>query len=994
MIIPKYLTISSIFLAGTSATFAQTEQTDSSNENAPLFQLPDAEATPTASSDEATPLFQLPDADSDATSAVDNTAEASEDSVAAFTIPDAETEVADSTTDEYGSADTESDNDPAEEDEVYHILPDFVVSAEHDRGYYSANSLAGSRTDALIKDTPMTIQAVNDQMISDLSLYDIDDLSGIIASAEMEDDGFSNRAIRFRGFRSSFQLFEFMPRQSAQDSYNVERAEIIRGANSLVYGQAAPGGKVNFLAKAAELNKDSLAFNTAVSDKHLFRADFDGNQIINDQLAIRVMGVHTKQQYNQDYKEKKYDGLTTALTYRPTEKTTVRLHLEGFKEERNSPPSMYQSKTGTNGMSGIPDGLPFTSDVVDLLSSDLKDYIYKYNDGSLQYTPNPSANNVKYRDVLVNIDNEEDLKTFMSGINAENTGTLVSPDEEREGKGFFAQGDVTHMITDDLQFKLSAMREEWQNDIRSHADPKNVYASISQGVQDEDKEVGGIGASNRQRLYMKPSWQKQHNTDNTTSLRNTLSWNTEVMGSKQQLIIGLDYDQRHSTSDLDALVYEGYVNADGTYAGSDATKDYYQFIFGNRDHRDNVSSSDLDILNPNISYPNGYIDGGVGSYTRKQERDATVTTSAPWTALQGNYFGGRLHTLTGIRYDIMNVDSSYSNIQDGGVGDDPNPSKIDENYYKASPSLGALFWLNKNWAVFANYAESIESPTGWKLTPDGDSVDPETGRGFEYGLKYDLLDGKLTGQFIAFHIEKQNDPLSYSDTVLRTLYPGLIDANDNFNKAGANLDGTNVESDGFEADIYYNPTNSISLFLGYAYLDTEITKAPAGIDEGSLYPGTARNTATFTARYSFKDGALKGWYCGLTQKYRDKSYLGNYYEDVGYSNDKFKDRNDINLRDGKSDVLGVNEYKDPNDPDKVTGSAKAKKHAVWLDDNFETSVFVGWRGKLYDKTKDAPTYNIQLTVINLFDAVDIVARGNNAVYTEDRTFVLRAGVQF
>lgn len=73
-----------------------------------------------------------------------------------------------------------------------------------------------------------------------------------------------------------------------------------------------------------------------------------------------------------------------------------------------------------------------------------------------------------------------------------------------------------------------------------------------------------------------------------------------------------------------------------------------------------------------------------------------------------------------------------------------------------------------------------------------------------------------------------------------------IQAVNDFNKAGSNLDGTNVESDGFEADTYYNPTSSLSLFLGYAYLDTEITKAPAGIDEGSLYPDTARNTATFS----------------------------------------------------------------------------------------------------------------------------------------------------
>ena len=55
-------------------------------------------------------------------------------------------------------------NDNYDEEELY-ILPQFTVSGERDRGYYSGDTLAGTRTNQMIKDTPMTISVVNKDLI-------------------------------------------------------------------------------------------------------------------------------------------------------------------------------------------------------------------------------------------------------------------------------------------------------------------------------------------------------------------------------------------------------------------------------------------------------------------------------------------------------------------------------------------------------------------------------------------------------------------------------------------------------------------------------------------------------------------------------------------------------------------------------------------------------------------------------------------------------------
>ena len=894
----------------------------------------------------------------------DDSAVISEDGTAVFTIPVAESDSVDSSSDASDMAD-QVFADGESEDEDYYTLPEFVVSSERDRGYYSANSLAGTRTNQLIKNTPMTISVVNKDLIEDLNLYGIDDIAGLIASAETEEDGFTNRAVRFRGFRSNFQLFEFMPRQISQNGYNIDRADVVRGANSLIYGQAAPGGKINFLAKTARFDKDKTSFDTSVSDKDLFRVSFDHNQVINDKLAVRVMGVHEEREFNQDFKEKEFNGLTVEATYRPTEKTQIRLHLEGIDEFRNSPASTYIDKTGISGMSGIPDGLPATPDIVDFLPDALLSSIFDAGDIETRNGLTP----------YIQLNSVQDIRDFYSDITVENSGTLSSPDEERNTDGFFFIGDITHSFTDDLQLKVAAMREEQNTDLLQNANRAVIFGSLKWGgvIDPEANEVGGVDAENSDRLFIKPVWQQKEGRDETSALRSTLSWKTEIAGSKQQILLGLDYDRRDGYEKLDSLVGDSIINP---FKGN-AARDYYLLPAGAYNYFDTTTTSNL-TGNTN---PSNFTAGENASFRPDREQSATVETKAIWTAAQGSYLDNRLHTLVGLRFDTMNVKSSFSDFKEGR-----DPIKTEEEYTQASPSIGALFWIKPGWAIFANYAESIESPTGFSIDPEGNIVPPQTGKGFEYGFKFDLLEGKLNGQILGFQVEKENDTVRLSDSVLRAIYPDLVDGG-NFTKAGANVAGTNVESNGFEADIYYNPAPKLSLFLGYAYLDTEITESPLGLNDGSIVPGTSRHSATFTARYSFKDGKLKGWYCGLSEKYRSKSFLGNFYEDIAHTNDKFPNQNDITQRDGKPDLLPVT--------DGVTGEVvQPKKHKVYLSDHLETSVFVGWRGKLFNKSRTAPVYNFQVTVDNLFDAIDLVNRGSTAFYTENRTISLKAGVQF
>ena len=46
-----------------------------------------------------------------------------------------------------------------------------------------------------------------------------------------------------------------------------------------------------------------------------------------------------------------------------------------------------------------------------------------------------------------------------------------------------------------------------------------------------------------------------------------------------------------------------------------------------------------------------------------------------------------------------------------------NNNESETTYDQLNPTLGGLFWLTDNVGIFANYARSIESPSGTERTP-------------------------------------------------------------------------------------------------------------------------------------------------------------------------------------------------------------------------------------------------------------------------------------
>lgn len=174
-------------------------------------------------------------------------------------------------------------------EEIYNLSP-FNVDASQDDRYRSTNSTSGTSLDTRIMDLPMAIEVVNAAFIEDIGATDLDEAlaysSGVFLNDQSDEikithanrdhsedlspssvggvNGLFDNAIILRGFnvpfqnRDGFRLGGLIPQYGTImggiiDTSNVERMEVVRGPNSLLYGIGALSGMVNVIPKRPPL---------------------------------------------------------------------------------------------------------------------------------------------------------------------------------------------------------------------------------------------------------------------------------------------------------------------------------------------------------------------------------------------------------------------------------------------------------------------------------------------------------------------------------------------------------------------------------------------------------------------------------------------------------------------------------------------------------------------------------------------------------------------
>lgn len=220
--------------------------------------------------------------------------------------------------------------------------------------------------------------------------------------------------------------------------------------------------------------------------------------------------------------------------------------------------------------------------------------------------------------------------------------------------------------------------------------------------------------------------------------------------------------------------------------------------------------------------------------------------------------------------NAMNMTTPKTNVESWGTFIQDNINLTDDLIFSAgvryseskpqngqrtdatTPSFGLVYHLSSQISFYTNYSESFTPNSA--MDKNGKILDPETGKGYEFGVKQKLFDDKFDLTTAFFKIEKENIALADPNA------PAI---------GGWSISSGKQESQGFEIDLSGDITSNLSVIASYGYVDTKNKDA-----NNKDLRNIPNHTANLFTTYKLTALNLPDYYIGGGAK-----YIGNKYAD-------------------------------------------------------------------------------------------------------------------
>ena len=256
------------------------------------------------------------------------------------------------------------------------------------------------------------------------------------------------------------------------------------------------------------------------------------------------------------------------------------------------------------------------------------------------------------------------------------------------------------------------------------------------------------------------------------------------------------------------------------------------------------------------------------------------------------YLTDRLDITGGARFAHNEQDNAifFGGLFFGGATLPPQTSSFSDN---VGTYLATLRWRpTRSLSVFLRAASGYRPglPQTNPNPPPGAQtrIDPDTVWNYEAGVKGDVLDGKLSFEASAYHIDWNRIQLTTQ-----------------FNNVTLLANAGKAQVDGFELQTVARPTRSLTIGANLGYTDARITSVPPGVTatvgaaKGDPLPLTSRWTASGTVDQLFPLGADVDGQVGATLRYQSPTF-NSFPASASYPNVRLPAITTLDLRAGVS----------------------------------------------------------------------------------------------
>lgn len=317
----------------------------------------------------------------------------------------------------------------------------------------------------------------------------------------------------------------------------------------------------------------------------------------------------------------------------------------------------------------------------------------------------------------------------------------------------------------------------------------------------------------------------ENQTINSLDIQQNFNGDFKIGNMRNRLLAGLDYYRRHVVE-----------NSSGWAVGRNVT-----------------APGEIGYFDPESGDPLPPID-----LTMKSINELLAPLDRTQTDISNSSYSAYVSNVLNITPGLMAMVSLRGDYFDS-KGDKSDPTD-DYHQFAVSPKFGLVYQpILEKISLFANYMNAFINVAPQQVSDaDGSntrakSFKPEHANQFEYGVKGNLFNSKLTGTISVYDIK-------VSDRVMP----------DPANPHGV-TQGGKVGSKGIEIELSANPVQGLQIIAGYSYNDTKIISG----DKADFYgqPGRnpggqgPQNLGNLWATYTFQDGVLKNLGIGAGGNY-------------------------------------------------------------------------------------------------------------------------------
>lgn len=612
-------------------------------------------------------------------------------------------------------------------------LSPFTVSTEKDKGYRATNSVAGTRLSTEIKKVPMSIEVITNDFIRDTGSTSLRESlrysSGIILSSQQDglvnpgalDNGANAGAndprgvnrdpndttLKIRGFVVDQVLRDGFRRQTASDSVNIERIEVVRGPSALLYGVGSFGGVVNYLPKEPQLDPSyDIEFGVGSWDFKRASLDFTGPLGAPDnrwKAAYRVTAAAQENGDGTDFYERQSWFVSPVFSFQPFENTRIKLDIEaGESKQRGIGFQNVRSRTGSQAQQRR------SNFITTVLGADVDPRTFRWS-GADTYMDIPAQNfaltiEQKLFDDLILRVGAQTSRTKHDSLNIPNASL-------QPGRNTFNGTRPTDAA------RLAAL-----------GSPTAIPISLPGDDMGVDRDGQPLFVEQGVLRYQ---WTQVNQEEDRDQLRAELNYQFNFFG-EHRLLAGYQYQgQNQENHD-----YTPRAAGDGRdrFSFKNPT-DFTPIRFGVQG--DGVADVDLvpNSWNKTLTWDSGYY----GIY-------------------QGRFWDDRITLIGGVRHDRADQRAFRRNHQaDGSLVVTDRSATRDDPPSATSPQYGATFALTREISVFGLHSEALV-PQYFIRDGLGRPFDPTSAENNEFGVKFDLFNGRVSGTIGVFKIERKGTP--------------------------------------------------------------------------------------------------------------------------------------------------------------------------------------------------------------------------------------------